>query len=139
MIIEYPQHLKAAKELAERTIIRLQAQHQAEQDLTKSDRYIGVLNNLLLSMSKLGTEMRHWIKLQEKHEDTLDLTGKLDVMVKFVTSNKVSINERLAVYRKLKAFEDTRSGKTRIELTVCQPDINKSVTSSDRSEPADAK
>lgn len=137
MIVEYPQHLKAAKELAERTIVRLQAQHQAEQDLTKSDRYIGVLNNLLMSMAKLGVEMRHWLKLQEKHEAALDVSGKLDVMFKYLTGNKVTLNERLSMYRKLKAFEDTRSGKTRIELQVSQPDLNK--PPSGGAEPADDK
>ena len=135
MIVEYPQHLRAAKEIAERTIIRLQGQLQNENDLTKSDRYIGVLNNLLMSMAKLGVEMRHWLKLQEKHEGSLDVTGKLDVMFKFFTSNKVTLGERLVIYKRFKSFEDTRSGKTKIDLQVTQPNLNISVT--DGPEPAE--
>jgi len=118
MIVEYPQHMKAAKELAERTIVRLQMQHEKETDLTKSDRYIGVLNNLLMSMAKLGTEMRQWLKIQEKHKESLDITGKLDALFKFLTSNKVTVNERAAFYRRCREFEDTRSGARKITLSV---------------------
>ena len=134
MIVEYPQHMKAAKELAERTIVRLQMQHEKEQDLTKSDRYIGVLNNLLQSMAKLGTEMRQWLKIQDAQRETLDITGKLDACYKFLISNKVTVNERAAFYRRCVAFEDAKSGARKINLTI---QYNSSPVS--QVEPADDK
>lgn len=118
MIIEYPQHLKDAMAVAEKTISKLRYRMDNEPDFDKSDKFITQIDKLFGVMKPLGVELRHWIKLQKENEGTLDIPGKMNVLFKFLFSQYTDQDTRYAFYRRCAEKEAEMTGSRKITLTV---------------------